>query len=109
MKGKFELFKSEKNGQFYFRLYASNGEIILRSEGYTTKANCKKGILSVRKNSVSDRAFCVNPKFFNIKSVANGKIIGTSEQYSSAQARDKGIASVKANAAEAEFVDLTMS
>ena len=47
---KFEIYL-DKAGQFRFRLKASNGEIILASEGYTAKDSCKKGIESVRKNA----------------------------------------------------------
>lgn len=50
---KFELFKSNKNGQFYFHLKASNGEIIASSEGYTTKQNAQKGIEAI-KNVAAD-------------------------------------------------------
>ena len=50
MSGKFEIFLA-KNNEFYFRLKAGNGEIILGSEGYTTKANCTNGIESVKKCS----------------------------------------------------------
>ena len=46
---KFEIYL-DKKGEFRFRLKATNGEKILASEGYTTKANCKKGIESVVKN-----------------------------------------------------------
>lgn len=38
--GKFEL-KRRKDGEFQFVLKTSDGENILRSEGYTTKENCK--------------------------------------------------------------------
>ncbi len=48
--GKFEVYEG-KNGSFYFRLKAGNGEIIATGEGYTTKANCLKGIESVKKNA----------------------------------------------------------
>ena len=48
---KFEIFK-DKSGEFRFRLKAKNGEIIAVSEGYVKKDSCKKGIASVRKNSV---------------------------------------------------------
>ena len=48
---KFEIYL-DKKGEFRFRLKARNGEFILASEGYTTKANCKNGIESVRKNVV---------------------------------------------------------
>ncbi|MCH5158444.1 MAG: YegP family protein [Clostridiales bacterium] len=47
---KFEIYL-DKKGEFRFRLKATNGEKILASEGYTTKANCKKGIESVVKNA----------------------------------------------------------
>ena len=50
MNGKFEIFKG-KDGQFYFRLRAPNGEIIASSEGYTSKQNCKNGIESIQKNA----------------------------------------------------------
>ena len=48
--GKFEL-TTRKNGEFQFNLKASNGQVILTSQGYKTKASCLNGIESVRKNS----------------------------------------------------------
>ena len=50
MAGKFQL-KKTASGQFMFNLKAGNGEIIATSEQYTTKAACKNGIESVRKNA----------------------------------------------------------
>ena len=47
---KFELYK-DKNGAFRFRLRARNGEVVLNSSSYTTKASCKNGIASVIKNA----------------------------------------------------------
>ena len=47
---KFEIY-TDKAGEFRFRLKAKNGQIIAVSEGYTTMANCKKGVESVRKNA----------------------------------------------------------
>lgn len=47
---KFEIY-NDKKGEFRFRLKATNGEIILASEGYTAKASCKNGIESVKKNA----------------------------------------------------------
>lgn len=46
----FEIFKDSK-GEYRFRLKAPNGEIIAVGESYTTKANCRKGIESVKKNA----------------------------------------------------------
>ena len=52
---KFEIY-NDKAGEFRFRLKARNGEIILASEGYKTKASCEKGIDSVRRNSGAEIA-----------------------------------------------------
>ncbi|MBS5796447.1 MAG: YegP family protein [Dysgonomonas mossii] len=108
--GKFEISK-RKNGEFQFNLKAGNGQVILSSEGYTKKENCKKGIESVRKNSQVESRFekleSKNGKsYFNLKAT-NGQIIGTSELYESVASRDNGIASVVKNAPDAEVVDLS--
>ncbi len=50
---KFEIY-NDKAGEFRFRLKARNGEIILASEGYKTKASCENGIASVRKNAPAE-------------------------------------------------------
>lgn len=48
--GHYEL-KKAKNGQYHFNLKASNGEIILASEMYASKASAENGIASVQTNS----------------------------------------------------------
>ncbi|PJJ08701.1 hypothetical protein CLU83_1988 [Flavobacterium sp. 1] len=100
------LISKRKNDEFQFVLKAGNGQIILVSEGYTTKAGCDNGIESVRKNSQVDERFdkleSKNGKvYFNLKAT-NGQIIGTSEMYESVAARDNGIESVKKNAPDAD-------
>jgi uncharacterized protein YegP (UPF0339 family) len=47
---KFEIYK-DKKGEFRWRLRADNNQVIATGEGYTSKAGCKKGISSVRKNA----------------------------------------------------------
>lgn len=108
--GKF-VIATRKNGEFQFSLKASNGQEILGSEGYTTKAACLNGVESVRKNSQEasrfDKLESKNGKYyFNLKAT-NGQIIGTSEMYESTVARDNGIASVMKNASEAIVDDQT--
>lgn len=109
---KFEMFTGADN-QFYFRLKASNSEVILKSEGYTTKQNCRNGIASVKANAPTDsnyeRLTSSNDKYyFNLRSAHNHQTIGTSsEMYESAQSRDNGIESVKRNAPIADVIDLT--
>lgn len=50
MAEKFELKKS-KTGKFMFNLKASNGQVILTSQMYATKAAAQNGIASVKKNA----------------------------------------------------------
>lgn len=45
---KFEIFKAT-NGQFYFRIKSSNGQIIAQSEGYTRKESAKDTIDTIKK------------------------------------------------------------
>ncbi len=108
--GKFEITK-RKNDEYQFNLKAGNGQIILTSEGYTTKAACENGIQSVQKNSQDDNRFkrleSKNGKFYFNLTAGNGQIIGNSEMYESKASRDNGIESVKKNAPDAEIKDLS--
>ena len=107
--GKFEIF-NDRRGEFRFRLKASNGQIILASEGYIAKASCTNGIESVRENSQDDSKFerlesKSGKPYFNLKAT-NGQVIGTSEMYESASGMENGVASVKRNAPDAEIVEV---
>lgn len=110
MAGKFVISK-RSNGEFQFNLKASNGQVILSSEGYKDRAGCENGIASVKKNASDDaryeRKVASNGKFhFNLKA-ANHQVIGSSQMYESEDSRDNGIASVKSHAPDATTVDET--
>ncbi len=45
---KWEIYL-DKGSQYRFRLNATNGSTVCHSQGYTSKANCKNGIESIRK------------------------------------------------------------
>lgn len=47
---KFEIYK-DKKGEFRWRLRAANNQVIATGEGYASKAGCKNGIESVKKNA----------------------------------------------------------
>ena len=106
--GKFVITK-RTNGEFQFNLKAGNGQVILASEGYTTKAACENGIESVKKNSQDDARFerltSKNDKFYFLLKATNGQSIGSSEMYESVASRDNGIESVKKNAPDADVDD----
>lgn len=110
MAGKFKLIKTA-SGQFKFNLHASNGQVILSSETYETKASAQNGIESVMKNAADASRFSKETAkngdpYFTLKA-GNHQIIGTSEMYKSEAARDNGIASVQSNAPGAAVVDET--
>ena len=108
--GKFEI-TTRKNGEFQFNLKATNGQVILTSQGYKTKANCINGIESVKKNSADEGRFerkvaSDGSPFFNLIAT-NGQVIGSSQMYANETNMNNGIASVMNNAPDAEIVDLT--
>ncbi len=110
MAGKFEL-KTAKSGQFHFNLLASNGQIILQSEMYETKASALNGISSIQKNAADDaryeRLVSKTDKPYFVLKAANHQVIGQSQLYESVASRDNGIESVKKNAPEATINDLS--
>jgi uncharacterized protein YegP (UPF0339 family) len=109
MPGTFEI-KKAKDGQFYFHLKASNGQVILASEMYRAKASAVNGIESVKKSAAQgalyDKLTSKNGKFYFTLKAANKQVIGNSEMYESETARDGGIDSVMENAPGAEVADL---
>ncbi|MAP54491.1 YegP family protein, partial [Altibacter sp.] len=80
------MFELKKSGdKFHFVLKAGNGQVILSSQMYASKASAMNGIESVKKNCGDEKCFemktAKNGKVhFNIKS-GNGQIIGSSQMY----------------------------
>ena len=103
-----------------FDLYGGNGQDIVSSEVYSSRAAVLRGIESVRKNApgahfedltAPEEAAMPNPKFelyrdksgqfrFRLRS-RNGKIIAVSDSYSTKAAALSGLESVRKNAADA--------
>lgn len=107
----FEIFQSEKSQEYYFRLKAKNGQVILSSQGYKAKPNCLNGVDSVKKNAGDNARFermeSKNGKHhFNVKA-SNGQVVGKSQMYESTSGMENGIASVQKTAPDAEVKDLT--
>ena len=91
---RFEVFTGE-DGKHYFRLRANNGEIVLSSQGYTSKESALNGIKSVETNGTSaDNYELVDSSDgqvgFDLKA-ANGQVIARSETYVSASNADRAI------------------
>lgn len=109
MPAKFQL-KKAKNGKIYFNLLATNGEIILTSQMYASKATAKKGIASVQTNAADTDMFekKVNKggKHYFVLKAKNHQVIGNGEAYSGKAAMTNGIKSVSKNAPKASIEDI---
>lgn len=111
MASKFEIYQSEKSKEYYFRLKAANGQVVLSSQGYKDKAGAKNGADSVAKHAAASANFekkesSGGKAYFNLKA-KNGQVIGSSQMYASASSRDAGIKAVANASSGAKVVDLT--
>ena len=108
--GFYEL-KTAKDGQFMFNLKATNGQIILTSELYKTKASALNGIASVQKNGGDEKNFeyrvAKNDKPYFVLKAANHQEIGRSQYYSSQDAAKKGVESVMNNSSTETIKEVT--
>jgi uncharacterized protein YegP (UPF0339 family) len=96
----FELWESD-GGQHYFHFVAANHEIILASEGYSSRSSAFAGILSVWDNGENAGRFDVKQAvsgahYFTLKA-ANGRVIGVSEMYGTRSGALRGVDTVIAN------------
>jgi uncharacterized protein YegP (UPF0339 family) len=105
---KFEI-RRDKKGEFRFNLSAANGQVVLSSEGYKTKASCKNGMASVLKNCANDACFerkvAKNGKHYFSLLARNKQIVGSSQMYAAKTSMENGIRSVRTNAPKAEVDD----
>ena len=97
----FERFKNEETGEWRFRLLNQEGDIVLRSEGYTRKSNRENGIESVMTHGIDEKYYEKHISsderfYFNLVAV-NGEIIGNSRMYDRERERDRAIASMIAD------------
>ncbi len=119
--GKFVIIETEAG--LHFNLKAANGEVVARSEVYTTKSACLDGIESVRHNAsapIEDLTKgdtpLAHPKYevyldrrneyrFRLKA-RNGEIIAASEGYTTHANCLNGIDSIRRNAPDAPITEV---
>lgn len=98
MRAHFEIDKTD-SGEFFFRLRANNGEIILASETYKSLSGVKNGIESVKENSQNLDNFHIleseNNKHYFTLVAQNGEVIGVSETYQNKGGLNNGLLAVK--------------
>ena len=87
-----------QDDQFYFHLTASNGEIILASEGYLSEASALGGIFSILDSGLYEENFSIfqgkdDQFYFNLVSW-NNEIIGRSEGYKTKKEAQKTVSQI---------------
>jgi uncharacterized protein YegP (UPF0339 family) len=91
---KAETFKG-LDGKYYFHVRAVNGEIVLQSQAYSTKAGATGGIASVQSNGANPARYelraSVDGRNYFVLKAANGQVIGFSEMYASRSNAQAGI------------------
>jgi uncharacterized protein len=97
-KPQFEMLAG-KDGKFYFRLKASNGEVVLSGRGYKTKSETIHAIASVMRYGGMEGRFVrketLNRQFYFQLKAPSGQLLGWSEMYHSEIGRDNGIIAVR--------------
>lgn len=96
--GVFQTFVGE-DGQWYFHLLAGNGQRVLQSEGYVSRAGCENGVESVKENGVDPGQYDLLESidaewYFNVVA-KNYEIVGTSETYVTRSNAERGMDTVQ--------------
>lgn len=104
----FNVFKG-LDGKYYFNLKAANGEIVLASQAYTTKASAKKGVASIRDNGGDAENYEIrmaqNDQAYFVLKAANGKVIATGETYVSTSNAERAVESISELVASEKIAD----
>jgi predicted flap endonuclease-1-like 5' DNA nuclease/predicted nucleic acid-binding Zn-ribbon protein len=94
-RGLYTIFRSERDGQHYFRFMTEDRKTVVRSEGYTTLSACENGVRSVRRNAVRDggivREVAKNGKLYFRVVASNGQDVGMSAFFDDESARQAAI------------------
>ena len=100
--------KHKGNNEYMAYLLASNGEVLLTSEVYTTIEGAKTGIETIKKNIALDNFEVVRDKagrfYYKLKTTAN-RLLCVGEVYASRQSCNSAIDSVKRFAPSAILID----
>jgi uncharacterized protein YegP (UPF0339 family) len=98
---RFKISKGTRD-EYTFNLTAANGEKILASERYTTRASAEGGIQAVKANAEIEQRFerrvAKDEQLYFVLKAGNGEVVGVSETYTTGAAREQGIRAVQVNA-----------
>lgn len=86
------------SGAYFFHLRANNGEIVLQSQSYTTRASAVNGVTSVKGNGRVPSRFEVLPatngQWYFVLKAGNGAVIARGENYVSKSNAERAVNTV---------------
>lgn len=108
--GMYEISKSN-NGQFRVALRSFNGELLLISENFKSKASAVNLVDSIAKNAINYDNFDIketsNGKYYFDLKASNHQILATSKFYEDMASLTIGLELVKRNSLSNKIIDLT--
>lgn len=94
---RFETFKAV-DGKYYFQLRAGNGQVVLQSQAYASKASAQNATNSVINNGTVAAQYQVleakDGKFYFELRATNGRVMGFGNLYASKANAERGVAGV---------------
>ncbi len=98
----------ESDAGFRFNLHAKNGQVVLSSESYTTKAAAWNGAFAIQDAAALEGSFALKTatdgRYYFTLTAENGQVVGTSQLYTSRAAAQDGITSVKSLLATMDMI-----
>jgi uncharacterized protein len=98
----------ESTAGFRFNLHAGNGQVVLSSESYTTKAAAWNGAFAIQDAAAREGSFAMKTstdnRYYFTLTAENGQVVGVSQMYTSRTAAESGIASVKSLLASMDMI-----
>jgi len=95
---KFDVFQGS-DGDYYFSFIAPNGEKMMQSEGYTSKAACETGVASTIQNAPDTHNVAIlestDSQWYFIVKGNNGEVVATSEMYTTKASAERGAKAVR--------------
>ena len=96
------------SNQFRFNIFASNGQIVLSSESYTTEAAAWNGAFAVQDASLAPTNFAIltasDGRFYFTLTADNGQVVGISQMYTTQLSAQAGIKSVTSTLAKLDIL-----
>jgi uncharacterized protein YegP (UPF0339 family) len=103
------IIRTGKHHQFFFDLKTENGDLILSSEAFHTKAACNTAIEALkavaRDDNKFDRMKSADDHFYFVIKAANGKAMVKSVLFANPADRNAAIKRVEAEAHDAVTVE----